>query len=103
MKEIIRTLDFYGFDQDSTMYDTNSTSISKVTEIKNEKYCKVDAESGDESSDDTSENTDPSTENEGGNTENPTDNGNSNTPSGDDEGLNTDTNEPTPSVDGDGD
>jgi hypothetical protein len=36
----IRTLDFYGFDGDNTMYDTNSYPISKASEVENEKYVK---------------------------------------------------------------
>lgn len=36
----IRTLDFYGFDGDNTMYDTNSYPISKTSELENEKYVK---------------------------------------------------------------
>lgn len=38
--ENIRTLDFYGFDGDNTMYDTNSYPISKASELENEKYVK---------------------------------------------------------------
>jgi len=84
MKKIIRTLDFYGFDQDNTMYDVNSTPISKVTEIKNEKYCRVKNEEGNESS----ENGDnDSATNPTGNTTTPTNNGG--------EESNTWSNEPT--------
>jgi len=42
MKNIIRTLDLYGFDGDCTMYKEDSANkifaISKVREQKNKKY-----------------------------------------------------------------
>lgn len=44
MKDKVRTLDFYGFDDDNTMYDVNSYSISDVKEIKNKKYIRHDEE-----------------------------------------------------------
>ncbi len=44
MKDKVRTLDFYGFDDDNTMYDVNSYSISDVKEIKNKKYIRPDEE-----------------------------------------------------------
>lgn len=48
MKNIVRTLDYYGYDYDSTMYKKNEDEInetfgiSKVKEIKNRKYIKED-------------------------------------------------------------
>jgi hypothetical protein len=48
MKDKIRTLDFYGFDGDNTMikddenYKDECFSISKLKEIRNEKYIKED-------------------------------------------------------------
>lgn len=49
MKDVVRNLDFYGFDKDCTMYDVNSYPISKVVEVTNEKYVKpeVEEENGD--------------------------------------------------------
>lgn len=44
MNKKVRTLDFYGFDDDNTMYDINSTVISETKEIKNMKYVKVKEE-----------------------------------------------------------
>jgi len=44
MKDKVRTLDFYGFDDDNTMYDVNSYSISSVKEVKNKKYIRPDEE-----------------------------------------------------------
>ena len=44
MKEKLRTLEFYGFDDDNTMYDVNSYPISDVKEIKNKKYIRLDEE-----------------------------------------------------------
>jgi hypothetical protein len=38
MKDIVRTLDFYGFDGDNTLYDVNSYPVSKVVEVENNKY-----------------------------------------------------------------
>ena len=44
----VRTLDFYGYDEDSTMVKDNENykdecfSISKLKEIRNEKYIKED-------------------------------------------------------------
>lgn len=40
MKNIIRTLDYYGYDYDSTMYENDPYEVSKVKEIKNMKYIK---------------------------------------------------------------
>lgn len=48
MKNIIRTLDYYGYDYDSTLYKKNENykdetfDISKVKELKNRKYIKED-------------------------------------------------------------
>lgn len=48
MKNIVRTLDYYGYDYDSTMYKNNEKykdeifDISKVKEHKNKKYIKED-------------------------------------------------------------
>lgn len=48
MKNLVRTLDYYGYDYDSTMYKKNEDeinetfNISKVKEIKNKKYIKGD-------------------------------------------------------------
>lgn len=44
MKKKVRTLEFYGFDDDNTMYDANSYVISETKEIKNMKYVKVNEE-----------------------------------------------------------
>ena len=55
MKDIVRTLDFYEFDGDNTMYDINSYTISKVVEVKDNKYIKQIEESGDTSDDDSTE------------------------------------------------
>ena len=46
MTKNIRTLDFYGYDYDSTMvkkdekYKDETFEISKITELKNKKYIK---------------------------------------------------------------
>jgi hypothetical protein len=40
MKKKVRTLEFYGFDDDNTMYDVNPYVISETKEIKNTKYVK---------------------------------------------------------------
>ena len=46
MKNIVRTLDYYGYEDDSTMYKRNEKrkdevfQISKVKEHKNKKYIK---------------------------------------------------------------
>ena len=51
MKDIVRTLGYYGFDDDNTMvkkdenYKDETFEISKVKEIKNMKYVKSDVES----------------------------------------------------------
>ena len=48
MKNLIRTLDYYGYEDDSTMYKKNENykdetfDISKVKELKNRKYIKED-------------------------------------------------------------
>ena len=48
MKNIVRTLDYYGYDYDSTMYKKNESEIdevfqiSKQKEYKNKKYIKED-------------------------------------------------------------
>ena len=48
MKNLIRTLDYYGYDYDSTMYKNTEDykdetfDISKVKELKNRKYVKGD-------------------------------------------------------------
>jgi len=57
MKDIVRTLDFYEFDKDCTMYDVNSYSISKVVEVENEKYVKQEAKEEADDSTTTSGNT----------------------------------------------
>lgn len=44
MKNIVRQLNYYGFDDDNTMYDVNSTEISKVKEQKNKKYMRKSEE-----------------------------------------------------------
>lgn len=47
MKNIVRTLDYYGYDYDGTMYKKNENEInetfqiSKVKEQKNKKYIKM--------------------------------------------------------------
>ena len=56
MKEKLRTLEFYGFDDDNTMYDVNSYSISDVKEIKNKKYIRLDEEELESESGDTETN-----------------------------------------------
>ena len=46
MKNIVRTLDYYGYDYDSTMYKKNEDDINEVFQIskqkerKNKKYIK---------------------------------------------------------------
>jgi hypothetical protein len=40
MKDNVRTLAFYGFDGDNTLYDVNSYPVSKVVEVENNKYMK---------------------------------------------------------------
>lgn len=48
MAEKIRTLDFYGYDEDCTMvkdnenYENECFQISKAKEIRNQKYVKED-------------------------------------------------------------
>ena len=44
MKNKVRVLNFYGFDDDNTMYDVNPYVISEAKEIKNMKYVKVKEE-----------------------------------------------------------
>jgi hypothetical protein len=44
MKKKVRTLEFYGFDDDNTMYDVNPYVISDTKEIKNKKYLRPDEE-----------------------------------------------------------
>lgn len=44
MKNKVRVLNFYGFDDDNTMYDVNPYVISETKEIKNMKYVKVSEE-----------------------------------------------------------
>ena len=53
MKNILRTLEYYGFDDDNTMYKAQSTdiiesidvfAISKVKEQKNKKYMRKSEE-----------------------------------------------------------
>jgi hypothetical protein len=44
MKKKVRTLEFYGFDDDNTMYDVNPYVISETKEIKNIKYVKYNEE-----------------------------------------------------------
>lgn len=44
MKNKVRVLNFYGFDDDNTMYDVNPYVISETKEIKNMKYVKVKEE-----------------------------------------------------------
>ncbi len=56
MKEKLRTLEFYGFDDDNTMYDVNSYPISDVKEIKNKKYIRPDEEDPESESGDTETN-----------------------------------------------
>ena len=56
MKEKLRTLEFYGFDDDNTMYDVNSYPISDVKEIKNKKYIGPDEEDPESESGDTETN-----------------------------------------------
>lgn len=46
----VRTLDFYGYSDDSTMIrEKDYFPVSKVEEIRNQKYVKVDDEEEDES------------------------------------------------------
>ena len=62
MGDKVRTLDYYGFDYDSTMvkkdenYKDECFQVSKVKEIKNQKYviCESEEESG-ETEDNSSE------------------------------------------------
>ncbi len=56
MEEKLRTLEFYGFDDDNTMYDVNSYPISNVKEIKNKKYIRLDEEEPESESGDTDTN-----------------------------------------------
>ena len=47
MKNLVRTLDYYGYEDDSTMYKNEAYKdeifgISKVKELKNRKYVKGD-------------------------------------------------------------
>lgn len=48
MKKLVRTLDYYGYEDDSTMYKKNEAykdeifGISKVKEIRNRKYVRED-------------------------------------------------------------
>jgi hypothetical protein len=48
MKDIVRTLDYYGFDDDNTMvkknenYKDETFQITKVVEQQNRKYIKLD-------------------------------------------------------------
>ncbi len=53
MKNIVRQLNYYGFDDDNTMYEAHSTeilkhmdvfAISKVKEQKNKKYMRKSEE-----------------------------------------------------------
>jgi hypothetical protein len=44
MKNKVRVLNFYGFDDDNTMYDVNPYVISETKEIKNMKYVKYNEE-----------------------------------------------------------
>jgi hypothetical protein len=44
MKKKVRLLNFYGFDDDNTMYDVNPYVISETKEIKNMKYVKYNEE-----------------------------------------------------------
>ena len=63
MKKKVRTLEFYGFDYDSTMLgDVDHFPVSKVKEVKNMKYI-VPVE--EEESDDDTEDTTGTTENNG--------------------------------------
>jgi hypothetical protein len=63
MKKKVRTLEFYGFDYNSTMLgDVDHFPVSKVKEVKNMKYI-VPVE--EEESDDDTEDTTGTTENNG--------------------------------------
>lgn len=48
MKNLVRTLDYYGYEDDSTMYKRQEEkknecfNISKIVEIRNSKYVKED-------------------------------------------------------------
>lgn len=48
MKNIVRTLDYYGYEDDSTLYKKNENKkdetfqISKIKEYKNKKYIRDD-------------------------------------------------------------
>ena len=48
MKNIVRTLDYYGYEDDSTLYKKNENKkdetfqISKIKELRNRKYVKGD-------------------------------------------------------------
>lgn len=48
MGKKVRTLDYYGFDEDTTMVKTNEEyenetfEISKAKELRNEKYIRID-------------------------------------------------------------
>ena len=64
MKKNIRPLEFYGYDYDSTMvkkdenYKDECFQVSKVKEIKNQKYviCESEEESGETENNSTEEN-----------------------------------------------
>ena len=58
MKDIVRTLDFYGFDGDNTLYDVNSYPVSKVVEVENNKYVNENNVE-DASNDETEQTTEP--------------------------------------------
>jgi hypothetical protein len=65
MKKKVRTLEFYGFDYDSTMLgDVDHFPVSKVKEVKNMKYV-IPTEDEEEESDEDSEDTTGTTENNG--------------------------------------
>lgn len=58
MKNILRTLDYYGYDDDSTMYKKNENykdeafQISKLKEQQNRKYIKMTKDTNNENDED---------------------------------------------------
>jgi hypothetical protein len=66
MKNKVRVLNFYGFDDDNTMYDVNPYVISEAKEIKNMKYVKVkEEETEDQNNEEENNNENITTENDG--------------------------------------
>lgn len=62
MKDIVRTLDYYGFDDDNTMvkknenYKDETFQITKVVEQQNRKYIKLDTVSEENNEEENTEN-----------------------------------------------